>query len=201
MKLNDFKKTMLKPVFTWEEAKVVAFTTPPSILKVQLNYWKKGGELTALKRGVYLFPDRKVETAEIAKALYHPCYFSLEWALYYYGLIPDVVFASTLVTTKTTRTFQTPAGHFIYHKIKPAAFLGYDFKTLMAEPEKALVDYLYLYRHRLVPKNDFWKELRFQNLEEISFRKCYSFARYFQSQKLMKLLESLKAYAKLDSMD
>lgn len=200
MKLNDFKKMMLKPVFTWEEAKMVAFKTPPAVLKVQLNYWKKRGELTALKRGVYLFPERKRETAEIAKALYSPCYFSLESALHYYGLIPDVVFASTLVTTKATRTFKTPVGHFIYHKIKLEAFLGYDSKTLMAEPEKVLVDYLYLHRHRFVPKNDFWEEMRFQNLEEISFRKCHFFAKYFQSKKLMKLLESLKAYAKLDSM-
>ena len=118
MKLTDFKKRMLKPVFTWEEAKIVAFKTPPATLKVQLNYWKKQGEVTSLKRGVYLFPDRKAETAEIAKALYSPCYFSLESALHHYGLIPDVVFASTLVTTKATRKFQTPAGHFIYHKIK-----------------------------------------------------------------------------------
>lgn len=192
---------MLKPVFTWEEAKVVAFKTPPEVLKVQLNYWKRQGELTALKRGVYLFPDREAKTAEIAKALYSPCYFSLEWALHYYALIPDVVFASTLVTTKATRKFQTPAGHFIYHKIKTAAFLGYDTRTLMAEPEKALVDYLYLHRHHFVPKNDFWEESRIQNLKLISFTKCSFFAKYFRSAKLMELLRSLKSYAKLGSMD
>ena len=191
---------MVKAVFTWEEAKVVAFKTSPSVLKFQLNYWKKRGELTALKRGVYLFPDREAKTEEIAKALYSPCYFSLEWVLHRHGLIPDVVFALTLVTTKATRAFQTPAGHFIYQKIKSSAFLGYDPQTLIAEPEKALVDYLYLHRHRFVPKNDFWEELRMQNLEEISFRECYSFAKYFQSEKLVKLIGSLRTYAKLDSM-
>lgn len=201
MKLNEFKKKMIKTVFTWEEAKIVAFKTPPAVLKFQLNYWKKRGELSALKRGVYFFPDRKIEIAEIAMALYSPCYFSLEGALHDYGLIPDVVFASTLVTTKATRKFQTPMGLFIYHKIKAPAFLGYDSKTLMAKPEKALVDYFYLHRHHFVPKNDFWEELRLQNLEEISFKKCTFFAKYFRSEKLVKLLDSLKAYAKLDSMD
>lgn len=191
---------MRKPVFRWEEAKIVAFETPPSVLKFQLHYWKKRGEIIPLKRGVYLFADRQAESAEMAQALYAPCYFSLEWALSYYGLIPDVAFSMTLMTTKTTRTFQTPIGHFIYHKIKQEAFLGYDPKTLMAEPEKALVDYLYLYRHHLVPKDDFWEELRFQNLDEISFPKAKKFAACFKSKKVLQLLESLKSYAKTSAM-
>lgn len=191
---------MLKAVFTWEEAKVVAFGTSPSVLKFQLSYWKKRGEIVSLKREVYLFADRKANNEEIARALYSPCYFSLEWALHTYGLIPDVVFALTLVTTKVTRTFQTPVGSFIYQTIKPAAFLGYNPQTLMAQPEKALVDYLYLHRHRCVPQDDFWEALRIQNMGDISFRKCHQFAKYFQSKKLLKLVESLRSYAKTHAM-
>jgi predicted transcriptional regulator of viral defense system len=69
----------------------------------------------------------------------------LEAALSVYSIIPEVAFGVTSVTTKPTRTF----GSFTYRTIKPAAFTGYriiqqnGFNIRIAEPEKALVDYLY----------------------------------------------------------
>lgn len=198
MKYREFKKLLKKPVFTWEEAKVVAFNTPAKTLKLQLHHWKKTGEIISLKRGVYLFPDQQIDKTEIAKHLYSPCYLSLEYALNHYGLLPEIVFAMTLITTKSTRKFNTPFGQFTYQKIKQKAFLGFDPKTLMAEREKALVDYLYLNRHRFLPTDDFWSEMRWQNLKDVKFRKAAGFARHFQSNKLDKLLNSLRTYAKFN---
>lgn len=79
--------------------------------------------------------------------------------------------------------------------------MGYDAETLIAKPEKALVDYLYLNRHHLVPQYDFWEAMRWQNLKMISFRKARAFAKYFGSKKTADLLESLKTYAKSGAMD
>src|SRR3990172_7000882 len=110
MRLLAFKKRMKKGVFTWSEAKTVAFDTPPPTLKLQLHLWKRAGEIVSVRRGVYTFPDAVPVTGEILKALYPPSYVSLESALSIHGVIPDVPFATTAVTTRPARTFSTPWG-------------------------------------------------------------------------------------------
>jgi hypothetical protein len=149
----------------------------------------------ALKRGLYIFADKKVDKVEIARYLYSPCYISLEYALNLYGLIPDVPFAMTMVTPKITRKFNTVFGQFIYRKIKKEAFFGFDEETLIAEKEKALVDYLYLNSSHLVPSINFWQELRLQNLDDFDFDRALYFAEKYNSLKLLSLLESVKNYA------
>lgn len=196
MNFREFKKQMKKQLFTFEEACIVAFKTSPSTLKVQLHQWKTAGEILSLKKGLYMFADGDADVADIASALCGPSYISLEYALNHYGLLPDIPFAVTLVTTKTTRKFRTPRGQFTYQKIPARAFLGLDSKTLMAVREKAVVDYLYLNQHRFAPEEHFWEDLRWQNLGEVKFQKAKKFARCFKSPKLDTLLESLRSYAK-----
>jgi len=80
-----------------------------------------------------------------------PSYISLDFALQYYGLIPERVEALTSVTTGRSRRFLTPVGLFTYRKIPLEAFrigmdrvgIGDDRAFLMAPPEKALADNLY----------------------------------------------------------
>jgi predicted transcriptional regulator of viral defense system len=195
MQFKEFRKTMKKGIFSREEAQVVAFDTAPDTLKLQLHQWVKSGELMTLKRGLYLFTDKKVDKVEIARYLYSPCYISLEYALNLYGLIPDVPFAITLITPKTTRKFNTVFGQFIYRSIKKEVFFGFDEVTLIAEKEKSLTDYLYLNSSQLVPSISFWKELRFQNLDNLDFDRAFFFAKKYKSLKLLSLLKSVKKYA------
>ncbi|MFZ3062141.1 MAG: hypothetical protein WA148_00090 [Actinomycetota bacterium] len=200
MQFKQFRKKMEKNIFSKEEAQVVAFETPPTTLKLQLHQWVKAGDLIRLKRGLYAFSDSRLDKGEVARRLYSPCYISLEYALNLYGLIPDVPFSITLVTPKITRKFNTPYGQFVYHKIKSQAFFGYDPKTLIAEKEKTLLDYLYLNRQRLVPQTDFWRESRLQNLTEVNFNRAFEYAKKFGSEKLMALLRSVRDYASLDQL-
>jgi hypothetical protein len=94
--------------------------------------------------------------------------------LAWYGFIPEMVYAHTSVTAKINRTFENSYGHFIYRHIKSDLFWGYtEIKTpsgryLMAEPEKALLDYLYLNLSRIKNENDF-ENIRF-NTEQIRER-------------------------------
>ncbi|MFA5800126.1 MAG: hypothetical protein WC840_04165, partial [Candidatus Peribacteraceae bacterium] len=194
--LRDFRKLMKKPVFSWEEARVVAFSTSPGQLKLQLHMWKTASEIISLRRGVYTFADSKPSIAEIASALYSPCAISLEYALNLHGLLPDIPFGITLVTTRQTRKFNTAFGQFSYQKIKKEAFVGFDPKTLLAEREKALVDYLYLNRNRMRTDVDFLHEMRWQHLETIRFARARKFAGMFGFKKLTLLLDALEAYAK-----
>ena len=103
-----------------------------------------------LKRGLYSLRSDLPSELEIANRLYRPSYVSFEYALAYYNLIPEMVYKVTSATTKTTREFVTDDKTYSYSTIKPVAYTGYELKVidekrfLMAEAEKAAVDYLYL---------------------------------------------------------
>lgn len=197
MKLKDFKKKMIKKIFSAAEAHILGFAESSSMTNLQLHQWKKNSDLISLKRGLYMFSDHRPQKAEIAKALYSPCYFSLEYALSFYGIIPEAVFTYTLVTPKTTRYFKTPEGVFSYRKIKRETFIGFDSETLMAEKEKALVDYFYMNSAKLEPVDAFWEESRLEaSATGINFKKVFMYAKLFQSKKLNILLNSFYNYAK-----
>ena len=195
MQFKEFKKKMKKNIFSKTEAQLVAFETSPEVLKLQLHQWVKAGDLISIKKGLYIFSDVQINKVEIAKYLYFPSYISLEYALNIYGLIPDVPFSMTMITTKTSRSFNTVFGQFIYHKIKGEAFFGFDTVTLIAEREKALIDYLYFNTKYFIPNFKFWKEQRLQNLNEVDFSRAYGFLEKFNVKKLTILLRSLEEYA------
>jgi len=199
MKLKDFRKNMKKVVFSRAEAGLVCANDNSSVLNLQLHQWEKSGDLVRLKRGLYMFADAGfgANTLEIAKGLYSPCYFSLEYVLSVYGVIPEAVFKFTLVSTKATRRFETPAGIFIFQKIKREAFTGFDSETLMAEKEKALVDYFYLHSKDFQANDAFWEHSRLEaGATNLNFQKIFRYAKLFKSKKLDTLLNSFYSYAK-----
>ncbi len=197
MKLKDFRKKMKKAIFSTAEARIICFRDKPKVLNQQLHQWTKSGDMVSLKRGLYMFPDMKQEIHEVARNLYYPCYFSLEYALNFYGIMTETVFEYTLVSTKVTRRFKTSAGTFIYHKIKKEGFTGFDPETLMAEKEKALVDYFYLNSNKLQTSDSFWESSRLEaGLTKINFKRALDYAKLFKSKKLEVLLNSFHSYAK-----
>ena len=120
----------------------------------QLDRWEKKGYLKKLKRGFYYFSTQDVNQNFLfytANKIYAPSYVSLEMALKHYGLIPEEIFQITSVGTKKTTNFQTSVGNFSYRQIKPSLYFGYRLvefgqqKMLIAELEKAILDYLYIH--------------------------------------------------------
>jgi len=113
------------------------------------------GIIIRVKKGLYVFGDayrRRPYSREIlANLIYGPSYISLDYALQYYGLIPERVEAVTSVTTGRSHRFSTPLGLFTYRMIPLQAFrIGMDRVEidggrafLMATPEKAVADKLY----------------------------------------------------------
>ena len=79
---------------------------------------------------------------------------SLETALSYYSLIPEVAMAVTSITVKSTRTFRNVHGLFTYRTVRRECFIGYrieeiaGYSVLIAEPEKALVDFIHFKTYR-----------------------------------------------------
>lgn len=144
-----------------------------------------------LRNGLYALRTHLPSEYVIANKLYTPSYISLETALSYYGVIPETVYAITSVTTKITREFETPWLVFAYHKIKKSAYTGYaqikeqSKVVLMAEPEKALVDYLYFVDLKHKGLND-----RLE-LKELSRKKVEAYAKLFGRKSLLELVNQV----------
>ncbi|MBI1883448.1 MAG: hypothetical protein HYS08_04485 [Chlamydiae bacterium] len=187
---------MKKSIFGVKEAQIIAWETQPAVLNLQLYQWVKAGNLIRMRRGIYAFPDQIQSQLALVQTLYPPAYISLESALSRYGLMPDVVFALTLITPRLTRRFKTPVGYFIYHHMKQDLFWGFDPDTLMAQKEKALVDYLYFNRFLLMPQTQCWEGLRWQNLKGVHFKRARAYARKTGIKKVLDLIISLETYGK-----
>lgn len=132
-------------------------------------------EIIRIKKGLYIFGPkyrRSLISLEIlANQIYGPSYISLEYALSYYGLIPEFVVEITSVTTKRKKEFSTPVGRFSYRHLPTDLFsVGFTLEqvapygaALIATPEKALADLLYL-RKFTVSSNTDLENLLFDNL-------------------------------------
>ncbi len=159
MKYNDLVSAIQSPVFSRNDLVLSGH----QILDYQLSLWVKKGYLLRLKNGLYAFSreKEKLRGENIAFLLCQPSYLSLESALAWYGFIPEIVYAYTSITARITRTFDNAFGRFIYRHVKSGLFWGYtEMKTdqgpyLLAEPEKALLDYFYLNLARLNNEDDF----------------------------------------------
>lgn len=104
----------------------------------------------------------------LAGSIYGPSYISFEYALSYYGLIPERVSTITCSTfdKKKKKVFNTSFGTFTYRDIPPLAYpeeiilkTEDNYSYQIASPEKALCDKLYT----LKPLNNY------SNLENMLF--------------------------------
>lgn len=160
----------------------------------RLYEWQKKGYIKKVINNFYVFSDKELNEADInyiANKLYEPSYLSMEYALNYYLLIPEIVFWRTSVTSRKTKKISGFLGNFSYQKIKNNLLFGYKLvrinKTVfkIAEPEKALLDFLYL-RKDIKTADDFY-ELRLNKeiyQEIISQKKLKKYLKIFNSKKL-----------------
>jgi hypothetical protein len=121
----------------------------------KISQWLKNGDLIRIKKGLYVFgPNIRqapYSLEVLANLIYGPSAISLQYALHYYGFIPERVQVVTSITNKRNKHFATPLGEFTYHYLSPAKYaIGIDLLThnqtnfLMATPEKALCDLITL---------------------------------------------------------
>ena len=193
MKYVDLIDRIADPIFSIQDLALMGIKVYP----YQLSLWSRKKYIRKLKNGLYVISERakslKMET--IAFNLYQPSYISLEWALFKYGLIPEIVFNPTSVTARTTRTFKNSFGLFSYRHLKKELFFGYrkisenDQIYLIAEPEKALLDYLYLNSPKIKTPEDI-EELRFNEIEikKLNKTKLRKYAKMANSKNLQKLI-------------
>ena len=136
-------------------------------------------------------PYRRVplNPVALANALHRPSYLSGLWALGFHGLIPEKVVTYTSVTTLAPRRFENEAGVFEYRHIKRNAFFGYmsveiaGSRVLLAEPEKALLDFWHLSKGRWTEER--MTEMRFQNTDTVRTKRLEQYARKYNSPRLL----------------
>ena len=117
--------------------------------KSKLSRMAKSGEYFPIKKGIYE-TDRHTPAYLLAGSIYGPSYISFEYALSFYGMIPEAIYTVTSATFEKKKKFETVFGTFTYRDIPSDAFpLGIrllqegDYFYRIAEVEKALCDQLY----------------------------------------------------------
>lgn len=161
------------PVF--ESSLLLAGNINPQIVRLQLTRWVNSGRIYQLRRGLYsIAPPYQKNNPHpflVANHLQKASYVSLQSALAYYGLIPEVVNITTSVSTGRPERLETPLGTYEFRHVKTEFFFGYQMVELggqsafVATPEKALLDLIYLQ-----PGGDsiaYLNELRLQNTEKL----------------------------------
>jgi predicted transcriptional regulator of viral defense system len=171
----------------------------PGFVRQNLVNWQKEGHILKIRRGWYCLTEANT-TANLpwlaANLIYAPSYISLESALSYYALIPEAVYTTTSVSTRKTYSLETPLGHFSYQSLQPSYF-GFGQRLirfsqnaqerpiLIAEAEKAILDYFYLNPQLQSPKDMEYLRFDVESLNlSVSKEKLFDYLERFKSAAL-----------------
>lgn len=169
------------------------------------------GAIIRVKKGLYIFGKeyrRHPFSRELlANLIYGPSYVSLEYALSYYGIIPERVETITSVTCGKNRMFSSPIGRFTYWSVPEDAYrLGIDLVNiddkrsfLMASREKALADFICHDRGSGIRKSSEFESYLFDNmrvdageLSRLNPEHMAPIARAYRSRKVGMLINMLR---------
>jgi predicted transcriptional regulator of viral defense system len=169
-------KQLKRSVFTTNEIASYCGSTASNTTQ-KLNYLAQKGIILKITRGVWGLEigNEKISPYSVVPFLLprHRAYVSFISALHLYGIIEQIPQGVTVASTCHTRTIRTKLGTFFIHTISPSFFKGFDWykgngNFLIAEPEKALVDCLYLSAR---------KKRQFGHFPELNFPATFSFAK------------------------
>lgn len=169
----SFIKKIGRPVFTSAELAAISGKSLSATVQA-LNYLQKQGVVFKIYRGIWaeILPN-PLSPYSVIPFLFpsQRAYVSFISALHLYGIIEQIPQVTTLASTGHTKTITTKLGTFSVHQIAPSFFDGFDWYKgegdfLIAEPEKALVDCLYLAG---------CKKKQFAHFPELRFSKTFSF--------------------------
>ena len=169
--------------------------------KNNLTRWTAQNLVLRLRKGIYAFPEYLSHpnfTFFVSNYIYKPSYVSLYAALAFYDIIPEAVVHVTAVSARKPTTFDNAFGTFTYRKIKPELMFGYNIMPLgdrsirLAQPEKAILDLLYLYP--LYNTESEMENLRFDEYfmyHELDAAKLLSYLNKFNNRELAKRVNLL----------
>lgn len=139
-----------------------------NISKVYSSRMVKNKLAVRVLRGKISFTE---DESLIATQLIEPSYISLHSALLFHGIIQQVSRNITCVTTRNSITYEKKG--IIYHKITPKLFYGYKRHSkegsyiFVAEPEKALIDGIYLGLFSIKDFKEYSNKLNMEKLKDL----------------------------------
>jgi len=188
-----------EPVF--ETGLLLAGDVDPNHIRRQLTRWTNSGRLIQLRRGLYAlappFQRGNPHPFKVANRLVSGSYVSCQSALAHYSLIPEYTPSVVSVCTSRPRLWDTSLGTFIFRHVQRKYLFGYQLldvlgaqQAIIAEPEKALLDLIYL-----TPSGDteeFIRSLRLQNLDQLDEHALEKCAERFGKPKLQRATNNVK---------
>ncbi len=104
------------------------------------------GILIKLEKGKYILQNASVHDFRLANVLYTSSYISFESALNFYGILSQFPYEISSATVGKPLKKNVLGKTFSYVHLKKELFWGYEKKDsfLIASPEKALLDQIYL---------------------------------------------------------
>jgi len=144
LKIIEKIRSFPKKIFTVSDlGKILPFSQKS--LPTIISRLKKRGVLNQVARGYYSAYGEIIVPENVACQIYYPSYLSLKTVLSKAGVINQIPKAIYLVTPRKTYQTEIAGVSVIYRRIKEELFFGYYLKdqSLIAYPEKALLDLLY----------------------------------------------------------
>lgn len=185
------------PVF--ESSLLLSGNINPKTVHLQLTRWVNNGRIYQLRRGLYSiappYQKNKPHPFLIANFLQRASYVSLQSALAFYSLIPEIVNTTVSVTTGRPDRLETPLGLYEFRHIKTDLLFGYQMtdlggqSALVAIPEKALLDLIYLQPGGESP--NYLQELRLQNVEQLDLDRLKKQSDVFDSPKMRRAVKGI----------
>ena len=168
-----FIKQLNRPIFTTREAATLSGSSLSNTSKT-LKTLERKGLLLKITRGIWAETGNEKLSPYAVIPLLLPknrAYISFISALHLYGIIEQIPQEITLASTVHTKKIHTKLGVYSIHRISPTLFEGFDWyrgegSFLIAEPEKALFDSIYLSTR---------KKKQFSYFPELHFPQSFSF--------------------------
>jgi len=197
-----------EPLF--ETGFLLAGNVDPAGVRRQLSRWVESGRLLQLRRGLYALapPFQKVRPHPflVANRLVPGSYVSLQSALAHSALIPESVPVTTSVTVGRPGRWDTPLGTYDFRHLQSELFFGYrramlsgGQEALLATPEKALLDLVYLEPDADSP--EYLTELRLQNLDGLDLGELNRLAQAAGKPKLRRAARWIAAAAEAEAQE
>ena len=143
--IKKFREKRISWFTVTDFARILEISDQNTVYK-KIQRLEKKAVIKKLIKGKYFFLFGKMNDFEMANFLYQPSYISLESALSFYGIITGFSYKITSICLKKTKNILIDNKELSYSQIDKKLFFGYEKKDnfMIAEPEKAIFDYIYL---------------------------------------------------------
>lgn len=179
-----------------------------SNINAKISREVKKGNLVKLKNGLYE-TDKNTPGYLLATSIYGPSYLSFDYALFYYGLIPEKVVNYTCATLnkKKKKIFKNAFGTYIYRDIPKRVYnlevnlvIEGNYSYQIASKEKALCDKLYTLsplKNQKELNNLLFNDLRIDEYEfkKLDYNIINKLANLYNSTNIKLLAKFMRRYA------